>query len=115
MTSAPRDRASSSHHELLERKTVRQQPQANPESLLHIANFGAETLEEVYAALEQYGYYRPWVRHKAPVIYPRYLQFLALKTRGLSLIMAVINSGTVPELVRARIALHWAVDCGIER
>jgi hypothetical protein len=70
---------------LLERKTVRQQPQANPESLLHIANFGAETLEEVYAALEQYGYYRPWVRHKAPVIYPRYVQFLALKTRGLSL------------------------------
>jgi len=57
----------------------------------------------------------PGASHKAPVIYPRYVQFLALKTRGLSLIMAVINSGTVPELVRARIALHWAVDCGIER
>jgi hypothetical protein len=44
---------------LLERKTVRQQPQANQEPLLRIANFGPKTLEEGNAALEQYGYYRP--------------------------------------------------------
>jgi hypothetical protein len=45
------------------------------------------------------------------VIYPRYMQFLALKTRGLSL----TNSGTVPELVRETIAMNWAVGGGIER
>jgi hypothetical protein len=45
---------------LLERETVRQQLQANPEPLLRIANFGPKTLEEGNAALEQYGCYRPW-------------------------------------------------------
>ena len=40
--------------------TVRQLLKASPETLLSIANFGDKTLEEVYAALEQYGYYRPW-------------------------------------------------------
>jgi hypothetical protein len=45
---------------LLERKTVRQQPQANPEPLLLIAKFGPKTVEDGNAALEQTGYYRPW-------------------------------------------------------
>jgi hypothetical protein len=45
---------------LLERKTVRQQLQANREPLLRFANFGLKTLEEGNAALEQNGYYRPW-------------------------------------------------------
>jgi DNA-directed RNA polymerase subunit alpha len=40
--------------------TVRQLLRANPETLLSIANFGEKTLEEVYLALEQIGYYRPW-------------------------------------------------------
>jgi DNA-directed RNA polymerase subunit alpha len=40
--------------------TVRQLLQASPETLLSIANFGDKTLEEVYLALEKYGYYRPW-------------------------------------------------------
>jgi DNA-directed RNA polymerase subunit alpha len=40
--------------------TVRQLLQANPETLLSIANFGEKTLEEVYQALEQVGYHRPW-------------------------------------------------------
>jgi DNA-directed RNA polymerase subunit alpha len=40
--------------------TVRQLLHANPETLLSIANFGEKTLEEVYLALEQIGYYRPW-------------------------------------------------------
>jgi hypothetical protein len=49
------------------------------------------------------------------VIYPRYVQFLALKTRGLSLVMSVKNSGTVPKLIRETTAMNWAVDGGIER
>jgi hypothetical protein len=70
----------------------------------------------------------PGASHKAPVIYPRYVQFLALKTRGLSLVMSVKNSGTVPELVMSvknsgtvpelvgeTSAMHWAVGGGIER
>ena len=57
----------------------------------------------------------PGASHKAPVIYPRYVQFLALKTRGLSLVMSVKNLGTVPELVGETSAMHWAVDGGIER
>lgn len=40
--------------------TVRELLQASPETLLSIANFGEKTLEEVYAALEDIGYYRPW-------------------------------------------------------
>jgi DNA-directed RNA polymerase subunit alpha len=40
--------------------TVRQLLHASPETLLSIANFGEKTLEEVYLALEQIGYYRPW-------------------------------------------------------
>jgi DNA-directed RNA polymerase subunit alpha len=40
--------------------TVRELLQANPETLLSIANFGEKTLEEVYQALERIGYYRGW-------------------------------------------------------
>jgi DNA-directed RNA polymerase subunit alpha len=40
--------------------TVRQLLKASPETLLSIANFGDKTLEEVYLALEKYGYYRTW-------------------------------------------------------
>ncbi len=39
---------------------VRQLLEANPETLLSIANFGEKTLEEVYQALERIGYYRTW-------------------------------------------------------
>ncbi|MBM3965957.1 MAG: DNA-directed RNA polymerase subunit alpha [Planctomycetes bacterium] len=40
--------------------TVRELLQANPDTLLSIANFGEKTLEEVYQALERIGYYRSW-------------------------------------------------------
>jgi DNA-directed RNA polymerase subunit alpha len=39
--------------------TVRDLLNATPEQLLSIANFGEKTLEEVYKALEKFGFYRP--------------------------------------------------------
>jgi DNA-directed RNA polymerase subunit alpha len=42
--------------------TVRELLQASPETLLSIANFGEKTLEEVYSALEDIGYYRSWCK-----------------------------------------------------
>lgn len=39
--------------------TVRDLLQSTPKDLLSISNFGEKTLEEVYAALEKIGYYRP--------------------------------------------------------
>ncbi len=39
--------------------TVRDLLNATPKRLLSISNFGEKTLEEVYAALEQLGFYRP--------------------------------------------------------
>lgn len=39
--------------------TVRDLLQSTPKDLLSISNFGEKTLEEVYAALERIGYYRP--------------------------------------------------------
>lgn len=38
--------------------TVRDLLQSAPEDLLSIANFGEKTLEEVYKALERFGFYR---------------------------------------------------------
>ncbi len=43
--------------------TVRDLLQSTPKELLSISNFGEKTLEEVYAALEKIGYYRP---HREP-------------------------------------------------
>ena len=39
--------------------TVRDLLEANPRRLLGISNFGEKTLDEVYAALEELGFYRP--------------------------------------------------------
>jgi len=39
--------------------TVRDLLQATPKKLLAISNFGEKTLEEVYLALENLGFYRP--------------------------------------------------------
>ncbi|KLU04536.1 DNA-directed RNA polymerase alpha subunit domain protein [Rhodopirellula islandica] len=39
--------------------TVRDLLNATPRRLLKISNFGEKTLEEVYDALEQLGFYRP--------------------------------------------------------
>ena len=39
--------------------TVRDLLNSTPDQLLSISNFGEKTLEEVYLALEQYGFYRP--------------------------------------------------------
>ena len=39
--------------------TVRDLLNATPRRLLSISNFGEKTLEEVYAALEKLGFYRP--------------------------------------------------------
>jgi DNA-directed RNA polymerase subunit alpha len=39
--------------------TVRDLLNATPRRLLSISNFGEKTLEEVYAALEELGFYRP--------------------------------------------------------
>jgi DNA-directed RNA polymerase subunit alpha len=39
--------------------TVRDLLNSTPDTLLSISNFGEKTLEEVYAALEKYGFYRP--------------------------------------------------------
>jgi DNA-directed RNA polymerase subunit alpha len=39
--------------------TVRDLLQATPKRLLSITNFGEKTLEEVYLALEDLGFYRP--------------------------------------------------------
>ncbi len=39
--------------------TVRDLLQSTPKDLLGISNFGEKTLEEVYLALENIGYYRP--------------------------------------------------------
>jgi len=39
--------------------TVRDLLQTEPERLLSISNFGEKTLEEVYQALEKYGFHRP--------------------------------------------------------
>lgn len=44
--------------------SVRDLLHSTPEELLSISNFGEKTLEEVYAALEKIGYYRP---HRNPV------------------------------------------------
>jgi DNA-directed RNA polymerase subunit alpha len=38
--------------------TVRDLLNSSPEQLLSIANFGEKTLEEVYKALERFGFYR---------------------------------------------------------
>lgn len=40
--------------------TVRDLLQCTREDLLSISNFGEKTLEEVYLALEEYGFYRPF-------------------------------------------------------
>ena len=39
--------------------TVRDLLNATPKRLLSISNFGEKTLDEVYAALEKLGFYRP--------------------------------------------------------
>ena len=39
--------------------TVRDLLNATPKRLLSISNFGEKTLDEVYAALEELGFYRP--------------------------------------------------------
>ena len=39
--------------------TVRDLLNATPKKLLGISNFGEKTLEEVYASLEELGFYRP--------------------------------------------------------
>lgn len=39
--------------------TVRDLLNSTPDQLLSIANFGEKTLEEVYKALEKFGFYRP--------------------------------------------------------
>lgn len=39
--------------------TVRDLLHATPKKLLSITNFGEKTLEEVYSALEELGFYRP--------------------------------------------------------
>lgn len=39
--------------------TVRDLLNATPKRLLNISNFGEKTLDEVYAALEELGFYRP--------------------------------------------------------
>jgi DNA-directed RNA polymerase subunit alpha len=39
--------------------TVRDLLHSTPDQLLSIANFGEKTLEEVYKALEKFGFYRP--------------------------------------------------------
>ncbi|HBE69355.1 MAG TPA: DNA-directed RNA polymerase subunit alpha [Planctomycetaceae bacterium] len=39
--------------------TVRDLLHSTPKDLLSISNFGEKTLEEVYTALEEKGYYRP--------------------------------------------------------
>ncbi len=39
--------------------TVRDLLHATPKKLLAISNFGEKTLEEVYSALEELGFYRP--------------------------------------------------------
>lgn len=39
--------------------TVRDLLHSTPKDLLSISNFGEKTLEEVYVALEEKGYYRP--------------------------------------------------------
>ena len=39
--------------------TVRDLLNSKPDDLLSIANFGEKTLEEVYQALEKFGFYRP--------------------------------------------------------
>jgi DNA-directed RNA polymerase subunit alpha len=46
--------------------TVRDLLNSTPERLLSIANFGEKTLEEVYKALEKFGFYRN-SRQKAAV------------------------------------------------
>jgi DNA-directed RNA polymerase subunit alpha len=43
--------------------TVRDLLNSSPAQLLSIANFGEKTLEEVYKALENVGFYRPERRH----------------------------------------------------
>jgi len=48
--------------------TVRDLLHATPKKLLNISNFGEKTLDEVYTALEELGFYRPGKR--APVATP---------------------------------------------
>ena len=47
--------------------TVRDLLNSTPDQLLSIANFGEKTLEEVYKALEKFGFYRTSSRPKAMV------------------------------------------------
>jgi DNA-directed RNA polymerase subunit alpha len=46
--------------------TVRDLLNCTREDLLSISNFGEKTLEEVYKALENYGFYRPSRRPSQP-------------------------------------------------
>ncbi len=46
--------------------TVRDLLKATPKRLLSISNFGEKTLGEVYAALEELGFYRPSRRPQQP-------------------------------------------------
>ena len=45
--------------------TVRDLLQATPADLLSISNFGGKTLEEVYAALEEIGFFRTAAKRQA--------------------------------------------------
>ena len=45
--------------------TVNDLLHCTPDDLLAISNFGEKTLEEVYKALEQVGFYRRWKREAA--------------------------------------------------
>ena len=47
--------------------TVRDLLNSTPDQLLSIANFGEKTLEEVYKALERFGFYRASRREKVLV------------------------------------------------
>ncbi|MEM9644026.1 MAG: DNA-directed RNA polymerase subunit alpha C-terminal domain-containing protein [Planctomycetota bacterium] len=46
--------------------TVRDLLHATPKKLLSISNFGEKTLDEVYAALESLGFYRPGKHPNVP-------------------------------------------------
>ena len=50
--------------------TVRDLLNCSRDDLLEISNFGEKTLEEVYAALESIGFYRPSKQPKVPVRRP---------------------------------------------
>ena len=44
--------------------TVRDLLNSTPDQLLSISNFGEKTLDEVYKALEKFGFYRPGKRQR---------------------------------------------------